>query len=187
MKRTLFLIGMMLGLASAVHAAPSLTVSSDAAVYTVGDTITISVTMDDDGAATQAIFGQLVHDPLMTFQSRPVTGQLTSFGGFISWSVGALNAGAGFADAFNQIGGLNPLPVDQAPGFLISQMTFVAAAPGTVNVNFNATPGPFQLAFFGLTTAPGTSFNIVPIPEPTTAAMLGLGLLGLAVAGRRRA
>jgi hypothetical protein len=33
----------------------------------------------------------------------------------------------------------------------------------------------YQLSFFGLTSAPGTSFEIVP--EPGTASLLGLGLM----------
>jgi hypothetical protein len=51
-----------------------------------------------------------------------------------------------------------------------------------VDLNW-VTDGDEPLFFFGLTTAPGTSFTIVP--EPGTATLLALGLLG--IAGWRRA
>jgi len=51
--------------------------------------------------------------------------------------------------------------------------------------------GGSQLDFFGIYQYPisspdtGTTFSI--IPEPTTATLIGLGLFGLALGGRRRA
>jgi hypothetical protein len=57
-------------------------------------------------------------------------------------------------------------------------------------------PGPGATLSMGITVSfelsPGDSasvtsvFNIIPIPEPSTALTVGLGLLGLAIAGRRR-
>jgi hypothetical protein len=57
-------------------------------------------------------------------------------------------------------------------------------------------PGPGATTSMGITVqfelSPGDSasvtsvFNIIPIPEPSTAVTLGLGLVGLAIAGRRR-
>jgi hypothetical protein len=56
--------------------------------------------------------------------------------------------------------------------------------------------GPGATTSMGITVqfllSPGDSasvtsvFNIIPVPEPTTAVTFGLGLLGLAIAGRRR-
>jgi PEP-CTERM motif len=57
-------------------------------------------------------------------------------------------------------------------------------------------PGPGALLSMGITVqfelSPGDSasvtsvFNIIPVPEPSTAVIFGLGLVGLAIAGRRR-
>ena len=42
-----------------------------------------------------------------------------------------------------------------------------------------------NVGFFGITGTQSLG-NYTVIPEPTTAALMGLGLLGLAVSGRRR-
>ena len=69
---------------------------------------------------------------------------------------------------------------------LITTVSFLATGAGESNVNWDTdTAGGFGLDFFGITQAPGTVITV--IPEPTTAALLGLGLLGLTITGRRRA
>ena len=62
-------------------------------------------------------------------------------------------------------------------------MTLIAQSLGIVDVHWDSTLNEFF--FFGLTNAPGTSFTIVP--EPSTAVLLAVGLLGLAVRRRARA
>jgi hypothetical protein len=183
MKRTLIAVAALIGFASAANAV-SVTVTANQASYTVGETVTLTVTTDATATTDTAIFGQVLYNSAILGGGSATQVGLSSVGGIILWTTGVLNCGGGSCDAFNQIGGLNPLPVDQGAGFAIATLSFTAAAPGVTPVSWNTTPGPFQFDFFGLTTGVGTTVTVVP--EPTTAALLGLGLFGLAVAGRRR-
>jgi hypothetical protein len=45
-------------------------------------------------------------------------------------------------------------------------VTLIAASSGTVNVVWDTVNPGNQLAFFGLTSAPGVTFTIVPEPTP---------------------
>lgn len=106
------------------------------------------------------------------------------------WSNGGLICTTAFCTAFNQTkalpagtAGITAVPI-AATFFNIDPTT----PAGTVlNFVWRTTPTTQGLSWFGLTNTAGVSVTVVPIPEPTTAALLGLGLVGLAVAGRRRA
>jgi hypothetical protein len=182
MKRTLIAVAALVGLASAANAA-SVSVTADQAVYTSGDTITLTVVATANlGETGSAAFGDLLLSGTGSVLGGSVVSQsLTSFGGAIVWIDGAHPCSPTVCTAMNQIV-LGTFPVDNTP-LNIAVITYTAGAAGTVNVAWDNT----TFDFFGAVNQPGTSFNIVPIPEPTTAALLGLGLLGLAVTGRRRA
>ena len=83
-----------------------------------------------------------------------------------------------YSEAFNRVN-LNGGPLSAGP---LSTVTLIATAVGIVDVAWETTP-PVDLEFFGLETAPGTSFTIVP--EPGTGALLGLGLVALSAPRRR--
>ena len=70
-----------------------------------------------------------------------------------------------------------PVPGFPSTLFVFTQ-SVLAASVGTTFVFWE------DLDFFGLTNAPGALITVVP--EPATAALLGLALAGLAVAERRR-
>jgi len=181
MKRTLIAVAAIIGLASAANAA-SVTVTADQASYNPGDTITLTVVADaSTGEASTQVFGDLLLSGAgSVLGGAVVPGGLASFGGGLPWVLGTNPCSPTVCTAMNQIGGVSPFPVTNTP-LNIAVITYTAGNAGLVNVAWDAS----TFDFFGISVPSGTSFTIVP--EPTTAAMLGLGLLGLAVSGRRRA
>ena len=74
----------------------------------------------------------------------------------------------------------DPLPTGDSS--LSSLFTLTASVvPGNYPINLAA----LGVGFFGISGSQSLGSYTV-VPEPTTAALMGLGLLGLAVAGRRR-
>jgi len=187
MKRTLFIVAAVVGFATAASAA-TLTVVSDQGSYNVGDTITLTVTGDASTNLADSLYGRLIYSAALT--NTVASSQTVHTATFvvgtmapstITATTGGLNVGDGFADVFNQIIDLSPRTVDQLQ---IATATLVAEAAGIVTVDWSSALGT-ELNFFGITNPhPGTTFTI--IPEPTTVALLGLGMLGLVLGGRRR-
>lgn len=187
MKRTLIAVAALIGLASAANAA-TLTVVADQATYTPGDTITLTVTGDSQAGTATGIFGRLLFGnsgAISAAGAVPTQTTLLALGS-IPWLAGVTGCAASTCDMFNQVGAFGATPAP-ASNLLVSTVSFLAGPGlGVVSVDWETNLGTgFALDFFGLTNAAGTSFEVVP--EPTTAALLGLGLFGLAVAGRRRA
>jgi hypothetical protein len=207
MKRTLTAIVAIVGLASGANAL-SLTIDTDSASYAPGATITITATLDTAGAVgsvanqvvnTSITWVDAVADALnaqgaftLGTSSQIITAganvgktNLTSFGGAIQWNGPAISgcvlAGAGKGNTciiLNQSTLAGPFAPDAS--ILVGTLQLQAVAPGDLDfiVTGNA---------FGAAAALGTNFqNAVVVPEPTTAALLALGLVGLAAAGRRR-
>ena len=170
---------------SAASSGATLAVSPDKLTYNVGETITLTVTGDDGGASAHGIFGRLEYNTAGLVKNATRT-QATLVGNSGNWIKGGLPFSDGpsaNSTAFNQIEPsitTGPDTILNLPGTL-STITLIASATGVVNVNWNTAAGSgFEILFFGLTNAPGTSFTIVGTPEPTTGALLALGLLGLA-------
>jgi hypothetical protein len=172
----------VLGVAGAANAA-SITVTSDSSTYSVSDTITLTIIGDSMGVFDNAVLATLLYNEALVTEAA--FGSQTQFttAGFLPWTVATIPCGVipGGCTVVNQLLGPSPGPVDQ---LLTATLTLHATALGTVNVTFDSSGGPNTLDFFGITSAGGTSFTIVP--EPTTAALLGLGIAGLTIAGRRR-
>jgi hypothetical protein len=166
-------------LASGAQAA-TLTITPDRQTYSVGETITLSVFGDAEGQAATLIFGRLVVDPGLASYADSSQQALTSFSGGLAWKLGGLHGGPGSGDTFNQSNSLGLVPDNQ----LIASVSVLALAPGTLSYEwFTDSQDLHRLSFFGLTTAPGGSVTIVP--EPATALIVLLGLIGLSLSAQR--
>lgn len=186
MKRTLFVAAIVLGFATAASAA-TLSISSDKASYNIGETITLTLTgTSTSSEVAKQVFAAVGYSAALTETvSSSQVAHTTSFG-MNTWTQGTLNVLDGEAELLNQIAGLSP----QANGLGVSTATatLVAEAAGIVTVSFlDASTFGGDVDYFDVQLASqttGTSFTIVP--EPTVATLIGLGLVGLAVGGRRR-
>jgi hypothetical protein len=183
----LFTAALLLSIANAANAA-TLSLTADKTTYTIGETVTLTVVGDDEGATAYSIVGRLVYNGALV--DNGTRSQITLFGPYGAWTKFALTqadsgtASGTFSDAFQQVSGSSQTATN-LPGVL-STVTLIAKAVGVVDVAWdNAPPPDYPLAFFGLTDAPGTSFTIVP--EPATVALLVLGLAALAASRPRGA
>jgi hypothetical protein len=178
----------MVAFAASAASAATLSIVSDKTTYNVGETISLTVTGDDGGATTYGVQGRVdFNGALVNLGSVTQTQLAGPYGKFTVGTTPSLdNGGAGsFQFMFNQTSGA-PQEATNSPG-TVAIGTLIAQAAGTVNLVWHANQvDGFGLEFFGLSDAPGTSFTIVAVPEPTTAGLLGLGLVGLLLGGRRR-
>ncbi len=165
----------LVGLAGSARAV-SLTITTNQPTYLVGETVTVTVTGDTLGGSDSAIFGRLVYSDTLT--DTVGSSQTLHTSPLGSWTPGVLSVGDGFADVFNQSRSGSSIVLQNQ----IATATLTATGIGTVNLSWSSGPA---LDFFGMTSAPSASFTIVP--EPGTALLFGLGLAGIAFAGRRRA
>jgi opacity protein-like surface antigen len=187
MRRVLFAALCAAALASPAHAA-TLTIVSDKSAYAFGETITLTITGDAAGATAYGIFGELIYSGAQVDNGTRTQTQLV--GQYGKWTTGVLNQfddGINAASyAFSQISGTYAQTANNLPGTLAIVTLINGSTGGVLNVAWDTTnPNPaLRLDFFGLTSAPGTSFYLGP--EPGTAGLLGLGLLALGAARRHR-
>ena len=169
-------------LAVSAEAARSVTLVASGP-FTPGSLITLHTYVTANGGETDnTMFGAIQYpDPLIN--TNPAgNSQVPLFS-----AIGALTCTTAFCVSFSQVNAAGPIAIN-ATDLQLATTTFVidpATSVGSViNFAWRTTPTTQRFDFFGLTNAPGVSVTVVP--EPTTAALLGLGLLGLTVASRRR-
>jgi hypothetical protein len=188
MKRTLVVVAAVVGFATAASAATlTVTTTNTSAVaqntFTVGDTIILKVVGDAQGETSTYIHGELTWNGALT------TTVSANQAPTMYANAGALLLSDGLGTVFDSNCGCSA-PTAPLSQIQTSTVTLVADAAGISQVGW----GGEELAFFSISTYNGTnvpvnpvhSFTIVPVPEPGTATLIGLGLLGLVFGGRRR-
>jgi len=167
----------------AYAAAATLTITPDQTAYQVGDTITLNVAGDSEGAEDNRIYGRLLFDANLADYVASHQEPLRNSRGGLQWCLFALTGGEGFAEAFSQF------PCSENPEFvdgpLSASVTLLATAPGTLHYSWQTegNDDDLFLDFFGLREAPGGEVLIVP--EVSTGSLLGLGVIAIAIARRR--
>jgi hypothetical protein len=196
MKRISILIAVLFA-ASTANAA-TFALNTDKASYLVGESITVTLTATVAGGGEQVLpfssYGTTIGwNSAVAFVKN--TGMPNAFGNsnqtpLIAGLNGAANTPcANTGNTCTLISQVNSsfAPVNVAGGTVVTgTLVLEADALGLLNLsiasfsNLGATDGS-AVVF-------GTNAQVaeVVVPEPTTAALLGLGLLGLSVAGRRR-
>jgi hypothetical protein len=177
---------LLLAIASATAAsAATLSVEADKLTYNVGDTITLSVSGDDEGASAYGCFGRLVYrGDIVDNGTRTQKAVHIPSGFFTKGALSATDNGVdASSDAFNQVSATGGSPDNIPEANPFATVTLIAVAVGVVDVEWDTT-GPGALDYFGLTSAPGTSVTIVP--EPATAALIAAGLCMFAIRSRNK-
>lgn len=189
-------VGLMLFSAASASAISLFFAAPSSNNLAIGDQFTIELRMDTEGETQlTSVFASVFADPsLFSYVSGVSPASiLFNFSTYASlgrvsqpFVLGSDPAGLIRSASF---AALSPSGVARN-NQLLATLTFQAVAAGTASLSSLIAPGD-DVTVSGLSVAgqvqTGSSALITVVPEPTTALLMGLGLAGLAAAGRRQA
>jgi hypothetical protein len=182
--------------AGGASGASTLSIIPDASTYTVGDTISLNLVV----GGGLAPFDPSTHETVMAAAlALSGSGEATMLSATQMPMTKEECHWLPEPDCSMGLAHLNPLDIgangviDQlltlvSPDFGITApnplatATFTATSPGQVTFGFNAA----TFDFFGAAPTSTATIEILPIPEPGTATLVGMGLASLSVWGRKR-
>jgi len=193
LAKILIAVGLALAVSSTASATISITLTQTGGTYdgvsvTPSDTLVLAISVEmQAGDALTGVFAELVYGGVGGFNSG--TEQPFNFiNAVLLTPIGTPGADIVDTPGVKVIGWeATTLATTGAPGpatFLIGTATFhLNGSGGVISVGANSIVGGANFVDITGSSNLGT-FSIVP--EPTTASLIGLGLLGLTVAGRNR-
>lgn len=201
--RTLARILAAVGLALAVGTTASATISVDlnqiggtyageGLAVVAGDTLVLEIVVSSDGLGPDT--GLTIADtPILYAGVANPGGTATEAAFHFINGVVMTPLSTGFGDSGTVVTGwdmqtLSAPGAPSVPAWSTQLGTFTVTLTGATGViTFDATTTIAGANFVDITGASNLdSFQVGIIPEPTTASLLGMGLLGLTIAGRRR-
>lgn len=182
--RPFILAAALAALAASPAGAVSLSMATDQSVYSLGETITVTLTGDTtDGPEALFVLVDVGYDDPSLVDglaaSATQSESITSLDGQLTWAITNPACQVNTCPVFDQVGFLSPFAPD--PAIIIGTLTIPTLAAGVLTLSTGVN-NPVE--WFGAAAPAPVTVTIVP--EPTTASLVGLGLLGLGAWRRQR-